>query len=103
MKVTDKNYTVVPKAIFDLIDGLGENAIYYLLKGHDGDDYYIIEELVEFGDIPTFDEALKIQEYAEETSIHDLFNLLHGVTLELEPPVITQLSSADIISKSTEC
>ena len=51
----DKAYTVVPKAIFDLIDGLGENAIYYLLKGHDGDDYYIIEELVESGDILTFD------------------------------------------------
>lgn len=102
MELMDKAYTVVPKKVFDLINNMGETAIYYLLKAHDGDDYYIVRWMVEDGIIDTIDDALEIQNYAEETSIHDLFNLVHGVTFEWEPPVITQLSSADIISKATE-
>ena len=103
MKLTDKTYTVVPKNIFDLIDLMGEEAIYYLLKAHDGDDYYIVEELVEVGTIPTIDDALEIQNYAEKTSIHDLFKLLHGVTFDWKPPTVTHLSSEDIINKAKEC
>ncbi|QYH51079.1 hypothetical protein [Liquorilactobacillus hordei] len=72
----------VPHYVFDFINRFGVNAIYDMIKGSSGDNYYICDMRVDDGDLSE-DDALKIQEWSEKQEVETLLKLANGVVCRI--------------------
>lgn len=60
-------------------------AIYDIIKGSSGDDFYICDARVKDGDLRE-SEAQAIQEWAQKQDVDKLFNLVNDITCKEELP-----------------
>ena len=73
----------VPPDVFNFISEFGVDAIYDIIKGSTGDNYYLCDVRVNDRDLKE-GTAENIQEWAEKQKVNVLLNLINGIACKID-------------------